>query len=346
MGEYFRRRFLRIYPPLWCAVLFSAVFCVTVNQVYYRLLEQSPWPLITPHDLSVAQWLGCLTLSSTWLCYLTGEAVRCFPGQSWTLCYEEQFYAVIGLLFAFSGTRFFQAVTVLTIAVLELDISVLIFDFPVAGFFFDEHWFMFAAGIGVYWKLNCATPRQSAVFQTILIAAAVGLTILASTTSMFGNGTHFSAFRVVGALVFAQILISLKRFDERIAELSWLDWLKRCGVMCYSIYLIHLYPGKMISQYMWNIGLRDDLSILFICIPLALVTAVSLGYLFHIFVERRFLTSRLDKKTGVAPQGQPPVITIPFEPGRSPSFDQARAAAEARKNEQQQVLKSQSRKVA
>lgn len=296
ISEYFRRRFVRIFPPFWCALFCSVLACFAIDRIYPGLLKSSPWPLPVAWDLSPLQWLGCVTLTGTWIGYFTGQQQLSFPIQSWTLCYEEQFYAIVGILLACSGRQFFRAATVLTACILAVDIAALEFRFPVRGFFFDEHWFMFAAGVGVYWCLHRATRRQSMMFQTTLIGTIIGLLVLSRTTTLFGTGSQFSALRVVGALGFAQMLIWLKRYDERIENAKWLNWLKACGVMCYSIYLVHLFPGKLISQVMLVSGYHDDASILLLCVPLALTVSVALGYLFHVIVERSFLPSPRERK--------------------------------------------------
>ena len=109
ISEYFRRRFVRIYPPFWCALACSFISCFDIDRVYPGLLKMTPWPLPVPWELTPAQWLGCVTLTGTWLGYFTGPPPElCFPIQSWTLCYEEQFYAMIGVMLAFSGRHFFR----------------------------------------------------------------------------------------------------------------------------------------------------------------------------------------------------------------------------------------------
>lgn len=315
ISEYFRRRFVRIYPPFWCALFCSATACFAIDRIYPGLLVMSPWPLPVPWELSPWQWFGCLTLTGTWIGYFTGEQRLCFPIQSWTLCYEEQFYAVMGVLLACSGRRFFRAATFVTIAAFAVVVASIRFQIPVRGFFFDEHWFMFAAGVGVYWCLHLATSRQSAIYQMTLLGSIVGLLVLARATSLFGQGSQFSALRVVGALGFAQLLIWLKRYDERIDSVKSLNCLKSCGVMCYSIYLIHLFPGKLISQTLLIFGYTSDASILLICIPLALAVSVSLGYLFHVTVERRFMISHHEIKIPQQGNGSrpnpPAVVAIP-----------------------------------
>ena len=292
--EYFLRRFLRIFPAFWCALIGSVLICFAVDVVNPGSLKRAPWPLPMPWDLSFFQWVGSVTLTSTWIGFLTGESKVHFPIQEWTLCYETQFYAVIGILLAFSGRRFFQATAILTAVVAAVDILVLCYSVPVRGFFFDEHWFMFAAGVGLYWDLHCATSKQATIFRLTAFSLLFGLTILASTTTIFGSGSQFSAWRVVEALGFAGLLLFLKKYDERIASLNYLNGFKLCGVFCYSIYLTHLFPTKLLCQQLSFLGYNDNWSIVFVCIPLTLGMSVLLGYLFHILVERRFLTGRYD----------------------------------------------------
>jgi len=146
--------------------------------------------------------------------------------------------------------------------------------------------------VALYWDLHCATTKQATIFRMIAFSVLVGLTTLASTTTIFGNGSQFSAWRVVAAMGFAGLLLFLKRYDERIASLNYLDGLKLCGVICYSIYLTHLFPVKLLCQQLSFLGYRDDWSIFCMCIPLTLTMSILLGYVFHVSVERRFLDVR------------------------------------------------------
>jgi peptidoglycan/LPS O-acetylase OafA/YrhL len=292
--EYFLRRFLRIFPPFWFALIGSVLICFVIDFFSPSSLKRAPWPLPMPWDLSFFQWVGSVTLTDTWIGSLTGESKMHFPIQEWTLCYEMQFYVVIGVLLALSGHRFFQAVAFLTAGVATLDFLVLCYPIPVRGFFFDEHWFMFAAGVGLYWDLHCATPKQARFFRMFAVSVLVGLTILATTTTIVGNGSQFSAWRVVKAIGFAGLLLFLKTYDERIASLYYLNGFKSCGVICYSIYLTHLFPAKFLSQQLSFLGYHDNWSIAFVCIPLTLTMSVLLGYVFHVSVERRFLIGHYD----------------------------------------------------
>ena len=272
-----------------------------------------------PWDLSFFQWVGSVTLTGTWIGFLTGEPKLHFPIQEWTLCYETQFYVVIGILVALSGRRFFQAMACLTVAVATVDFLVVCYPIPIRGFFFDEHWFMFAAGVGLYWDLHCATSKQASIFRTIACSVLVGLTIVASTTTIFGHGSQFSAWRVVEAFGFAGLLWFLKRYDDRIAKLHFLNGFKSCGVICYSIYLTHLFPAKFLSQALSYLGYHDNSSIVFVGIPLTLTVSILLGYVFHIFVERRFL-NRLYEVACKPPRSQ--ATKTPGQPRETLEFHQ------------------------
>ena len=299
------------------------MLCFAIVVINPNSLKRAPWPLPMPWDLSFFQWVGSVTLTGTWIGFLTGERKLLFPIQEWTLCYEVQFYIVIGILMTLSGRRFFQAMAFLTAAVAAIDFVVICYPIPIRGFIFDEHWFMFAAGVGLYWDLHCATSRQANTFRMIACSVLVGLAIVATTTTIFGQGSQFSAWRVAEALVFAGVLWFLKRHDERIASLTFLNGFKSCVVICYSIFLTHLFPAKILSQQLSYLGYHDDSSILFVCIPMTLTMSVALGYVFYVLVERRFHAGRCEF---ARQQPVPNAIKTPDAPRETLEFKQLHRA--------------------
>ncbi|MES1255954.1 MAG: acyltransferase, partial [Acidobacteriota bacterium] len=102
LGSYFLRRFRRIYPPLWIVIVVSVAFFVVVDVAAWPgILSNPPWAQYRPWWYSPWQWLGNLTLTETWRHHVVGGPRGHFPGQAWTLCYEEQFYMVVGALLLF-----------------------------------------------------------------------------------------------------------------------------------------------------------------------------------------------------------------------------------------------------
>jgi peptidoglycan/LPS O-acetylase OafA/YrhL len=97
LSTYFFRRFRRIFPPYW-AVLGATVLLVGAGDVAFGggLIRNSGF--LRPWWYSPAQWFGSITLTEIWRSHVFGGQKGLILGHAWTLCYEEQFYAVCGAL--------------------------------------------------------------------------------------------------------------------------------------------------------------------------------------------------------------------------------------------------------
>ena len=244
------------------------------------ILSNSPWPQLRPWWRTGWHWLGNLTLTESWRHYVIGSPRGHFPGQAWTLCYEEQFYALTGLLLFIRGRRFFLGGLVLTAAVMLTMALCQWHEIPTAGFFFDGSWLTFAAGMAVYYRINHAGPIASWCLLGALAAAS--LLSLTGVVEVPGGEVAFP---------FAVLLSVLHRFNARTAQAAALTSLTICGQMCYSLYLVHQLPVKAISNAMHVAGLNSDAATLFLTVPLCVAASLALGWLFHIVVERRFMNS-------------------------------------------------------
>ncbi len=285
--KYFYRRFRRIYPPLWTVTFLSVVFFLVVDVVLWpRLLSTEPWPQIRPWWFSTSQWFGNLTLTETWRHYVFGSPRMHFPRQDWTLCYEEQFYLVVGLLllrprYFFSGAI---AVTVLTLGAMVMVAKA---GWTIEGFFFDGNWLMFAAGILVYYSTNYG-GRVHQVLSTMLLAACA-----IPQTTLHGGGIAFA---------FGAALIALKPFDRAMASSILARPILFCGQMCYSLYLVHLVLVCAVASLMLRAGLNTAGTTLFVTVPLCVLASVLVGRATFMLVERRFLNRRpADLSTQSAP---------------------------------------------
>jgi len=119
LATYFARRFRRIYPPYWVLLGLLCVLVLVCEALVPGLLADDYAGIPPPGRLSAGQWLGNLTLTESWRHHLGGGRIGYLNAMAWTLCYEEQFYAVVGLLLALAPRRFFlgaAAVTALTAA--------------------------------------------------------------------------------------------------------------------------------------------------------------------------------------------------------------------------------------
>ena len=137
VADFFIRRFRRIYPPLWILIAFSiAAFVIVDYGLFPGLLSDQPWGQMRPWWYSGWQWVGSVTLTETWRHHVIGGPRGHFPGQAWTLCYEEQFYALMGLLLL-APRWLFGGAAVISAFTLAMIVGSRMSGLPIDGFFFD-----------------------------------------------------------------------------------------------------------------------------------------------------------------------------------------------------------------
>ncbi len=306
--RYFYRRFRRIYPPAW---IWLAISLLIVGVVWMlngtHLLFDSIHPVHDPTEITPWGWVGNLTLTETWLANLGNRDESLFNGHYWSLCYEEQFYAVCGLtLFFFGASRRFFAV-MLAITVLALvgltaggqDYA----DFS-QGFFFDGKWLMFAAGIAVFYRVHMARKPWAYLIDASLLGVIALYAVLKGAVPTL-NLTTTSA-----ALFFAFGLVWLWRIDKPFAESRVTRPVSWCGEMCYSLYLTNWPVAKVVSRLLYDAGVQGLWPTILICLPICAAVSILVGRVFFLLVERRFLNTKPVSSGFVSPHAQasPPVV--------------------------------------
>lgn len=285
--EYFKRRFRRIFPPYWAAMSFALLMFACFPALLSSARPNGVGVFIQPASLSLKDWIGNVSLTQVWLSHFLGKAhsiwdAGVFLGPAWTLCYEEQFYAVTGLLLLIPGWFFVGAAGV-TAATM---ISVAIHYQPV-GLFVNGEWLKFAAGMAVYYALNRASKRSRATTVVFLIAAV--LLLSRHPAALLHSGAHGFRLSLAVSCAFAGLLLLLKRWDMPMSSSRWTLPVTSCGVRCYSIYLVHWPIVKLLTSWAFVSGFTDHWSTFFFVIPLCLICSIGAGWLFHNFVERQFL---------------------------------------------------------
>ena len=289
IGDYAWRRFRRIFPPYWIFLAFAVVVVGLGDVLVPQLFTDEIDPIPRPHWRSAWQWFGNLTLTETWRHHVIGDARGFFISPAWTLCYEEQFYFVTGLLLWLGRAHFFRWAGVVTALVAAVAVLTHTAGIDVRGFFFDGRWLLFAAGILVYHVVNYG--RRSAPW--LAGASFAGFAALAT----FGKrqlhalvGYDIDHDLQVGAC-FALVALALHGVDRRMFAAPLLWPLRLCGQMCYSLYLIHWPVTKAVSHVLaWN-GFTGHVETLLVVVPACIATSVALAWPFHRFVEMRFLNS-------------------------------------------------------
>lgn len=285
--NYFAKRFRRIYPPYWAVVLVSGI-AVILTERFLRIgvFTDENHVIPDPLSLTVWQWLGNLTLTETWRHNFGGDATNFFLGQAWTLCYEEQFYIICGIILAVAPKRFFPIT--FAVSVLVLPLSVICNRMQITGVFCDGQWMNFYAGILVYYHVNYAGAKFRRMIEVLFFAAIVTFWLDPlgkwSRASLFQQG--FIAFG------FGLLLIGLQSWDRKIARWKGGYLLQAVGVMCYSVYLVHWPICKAVSHASFLAGWTSNLFTVLVVIPVSLALSLLVGYAFHIAVERKFIEQR------------------------------------------------------
>ncbi|HZV01738.1 MAG TPA: acyltransferase [Planctomycetota bacterium] len=281
--DYFWRRLRRIYPPFWVMTAATLVAGLLAPAVFY----DDVLPLgRNPHLLEPAQWFGNATLTEMWRFHVFGPERRLVTGHSWSLCYEEQFYAVMGAFLLLCPGRVFLATVAVTLA--SAAALGLLDPARTVGFFFDGQWLLFAAGVAVHHALNHAGRVGRAALVSMLLAAAAWS---ARDPAALGEPGFLPQQSQLAAFAFAACLVIAHRPSERLAAARALHPLRAVGRMSYSVYLVHWPVTKALSHVLATSGLTSGAATLAVTIPAAIVASLGVGFLFHRAVERHFLTS-------------------------------------------------------
>jgi peptidoglycan/LPS O-acetylase OafA/YrhL len=290
--SFFYRRFRRIFPPYWCLVLLSIVLVAVLSAVRQDDLVSDEYGYIpNPSTLSWSQYLGNITLTETWRPLLFGGPELKIVGPSWTLCYEEQFYAICGLLLILVPRFFFSGIAVVTLLTLMVaPLGILRPDlYPIQGFFFDGRWLMFAEGVAVYYILNYARSRKAGIgLMAILLAALVACRFGWQSMPTAGV-TRDRLFELIGSTGFSLIILLLHSWDARTSNVRLLHPIALCGQMCYSLYLVHWPITVVMTNVFYRGGVCGFWSTLLLVAPLTIAASISASWLFHVTIERRFI---------------------------------------------------------
>jgi peptidoglycan/LPS O-acetylase OafA/YrhL len=286
LGKYFFRRFRRIFPPYWAALAISILAIVGLECASPGLFTGGMFTVFHPSSLDATQWLGNLTLTETWRQHLFGTDATLVLPHVWTLCYEEQFYAVAGVILLVAPRRMFAASFAISAFVAAMMILSRKLGFSVEGTFMDGRWLLFAAGILVFYAVNRATPTRRTIIAVMLATAAIAMLATGSVPWECYLNRNLERFT---ALVFAFALILMHRRDAQVCQQRWLKPLFVCGTMCYSLYLIHALVTKGIGNALFQSGWTGTWETLLIAVPVSLAASTALGWLFYLTVERRFL---------------------------------------------------------
>jgi peptidoglycan/LPS O-acetylase OafA/YrhL len=283
LKTFFWRRFRRIFPPYWVTIGFALVLYGVSSMLGHALYDGRLDPSKLPSTLTLWNWIGTLTLTEGWRYHFIGGSSRWLLTHAWTLGYEEQFYAVTGIMLGFLSRRFFVGLTAVTAGVVVVALAS---GDQLDGFFLEGQWVLFALGIlAYYW----ATLKQPGRKHRIML----GLTLVVSTVAL---GILAGSPYVVACL-FAAVLIGLRRFDARLVRSAVVRPFLWVGRISYSLYLVHVLVVVAIDELVvpriratWPAA-----AVIAVATLLAIGVSMCLAWLLYTYVERRFLAPRTEQ---------------------------------------------------
>jgi peptidoglycan/LPS O-acetylase OafA/YrhL len=291
MGTFIARRLRRIYPPLWLGCAWAVVVAWAIAGLFPLLFARCP-QLPRVDTLSVENWVGNLCASESWQHHLTGTATAYLLPNTWTLCLEEQFYLISGLLLALAARRFFLGALLVTGLTLVCRHANRELGLDAHGCFLEGHWLLFAAGVLVFYQLNRATHLGRMLAYLTLVAGLVYAVLDRSRWATSGEERHIDEYLFV-ACAFALVLGWLRSLDTRIVQARLTQPFFWCGKRSYSIYLTHYPVVVALAAVLHHAGLDTPALWLAGVLPLCVAVAVCCGWVFHILVERHFLNASL-----------------------------------------------------
>jgi peptidoglycan/LPS O-acetylase OafA/YrhL len=256
LRTFLTRRWRRIMVPYWASIALA----IAVG------LAALPFNSGTLDDLTLTPgiWASVLTLTQVF----TGEVGRINPVY-WSLCYEEQFYLVMGLLLFIDSRSRVPAIVAITAAAAIYAMP--LWPWRVQGLFL-EYWLCFAVGCAAYTWLH-APVRRLAALAILLLATAVSVATI--------NGA------LAISIAMAVALVTLAPHDRAIvrfplgAAFAWL------GSFSYSLYLVHSPVGGRVVNLLGRLSWPG-----WTIVPVAVVVSIATAWVFYRLVESRSTPSR------------------------------------------------------
>ncbi len=291
------RRFRRIYPPYWAALLWYLGLILLFQKLgLSRFLYDGGYPyaleLIEPQTLNAASWVGNVTLTESWRWMIGGGPPSIFTRVAWSLCYEEQFYFVCFSILLLQPNRRWGVLAISTaifllIRIVAQDIGA----FQRIEGTFPDLWHEFAIGIAVYWILHRA--NNQVVSRTLM----VGMLVMGGFGLAHPKIAHAPVTYSLAASSFlGLVLIGIHRFDDRLSQMVPIRWLRNCGRISYSMYLIHLPICSIGLLVLYELGSQSFWQRTLISIPSVTILSVLASWLFFRYFEKPFLNPPINRR--------------------------------------------------
>lgn len=323
-GTFMMRRIRRIYPPYLLSLMFWTITRVAkwyfsgVNDMAQSLHGVPRTAVDWVQNVTLTQWLSLLRnpLPSA------AENQTLFVAAYWSLCYEEQFYLLTGLMLA-AASVFKVTIRSMVTALIVVGLVWNVLFPQICYGVFIEYWALFGLGALVFYRLCRSTPAQRRLIDAGLIAVFLGAAALRFLPAFNGSapwavdapGLSFSKRAelrlvyeelLIGA-GFAMLLILMRPLSEKVRGRLWYKPFAALGMITFSLYLIHQFNLNFIravtDRLFGMVGLMTttpdggrEPSIVWLSLTVQILLHIGLASIFWCFCERPFLNRPLAAK--------------------------------------------------
>lgn len=289
--DFARRRFRRIVPPYYAAIVFAMLLPQLLVFVFRAAGIQADWqPFPSLFDIVT----HVLFIHTLW-----PETWGSITGAFWSLGLEAQFYATFPLVVLFYKKIGIKVVPLLIAISLCYRLGALWFtDLSVdhqmvVSTFFLGRWMQFALGMGAaWWVQNQATRHdKNAVWGTMALLGVLALCVAASWLEQEFHSWLVPWRDLVFGMAFALSLMAIcasKTPFRALLESRFMIWL---GGISYSVFLIHQPILWYLSEFLSKKTPFDAPMQFFILSTLGLAFVLFASSMFFKLVERPFLSS-------------------------------------------------------
>lgn len=285
LKNFFVRRVLRIWPLYYLMVLVAYATPYILN----RFLHLSS----SPEGYEPQLWVS-LTFLENYKMMITGEHANVSPlSVMWSLCIEEHYYIVWGMLLYFINTKRLHVVIIISI-LLGVVSRFAYYQLNIPASDLPTNIDLFAFG---------AIPAYMLVYHPQKLAKLLGnislfrkrifvlaLLVVVTICSQYAgdDGPFILLTTLLGALF--TILIAFTLPDNKMLKISDKNWLSRMGVYTYGLYLYHTLVINLLLQLFakggWGVD-KPVYAIVFFIISLIGSLLCSIAS-YHLF-EKMFL---------------------------------------------------------
>lgn len=276
LKKFFRRRILRIWPLYYAMVLFALCTPFILEVLHLPYSNEGYQP----------NWFFTLTFLENYVMMYKDS----FPNVSplrviWSLCIEEHFYIIWGLVFYFLSLKNIPRLIIGSVFIsFVFKIIYGIYNVSTGDIFTNIDYFAFGAipaYIFVFHKEIIKKAEKITVFYKYIYAIFVLLIIVLE--SEFSLIHHVKLDSVVFGLLFST-LIFFTLGDKNVFKISDKSILAMLGKYTYGLYLIH----TICINFFDKIGKMYDLSWVSVTLLSFFLTAILSFLSYHLF-EKQFL---------------------------------------------------------